>query len=267
MVRMPVYAGSFYAADAAELRNNVRFYLASAERAMLHMPPRALVVPHAGYQYSGPVAGSAYASLLAYAQRIEKVVLLGPSHRVAFAGLALPVEDSFASPLGEVAIDAGLRDLAMRDEAVNLLAAAHAEEHSLEVQLPFLQVVLPGVPVLPLVAGACAPETVARVLARLVQNAGTLVVVSSDLSHYLSYAKAREVDGETARRLLALEDDLGPERACGSYALCGLVRFAREQFWRAHQLDLRNSGDTAGGKSQVVGYGAFVFNEAMEDMP
>lgn len=265
MVRAPVFAGSFYTDNAAALRDQLKTLLANAKP---NVPGRlrALVVPHAGYAYSAPIAASAYALLLNYKGKIDRVVLLGPSHRVGFSGFALPVETAFSTPLGPCDVDPGLRALLAGVAGVGEMPEAHSHEHSLEVQLPFLQMCLPGLPVLPLVVGVCTPEAAAAVLARLVKTARTLVVVSSDLSHYLPYAEAQNVDRQTADRVEALCDDIEPEEACGAYPLNGLLRFARGQGWKALRVDLRNSGDTCADRSKVVGYGAFAFVDNQEGL-
>lgn len=259
-VRPAAVAGMFYPGNPAELAVQVDRLLSGAPGGG-ELPrgiPEAIVVPHAGYIYSGPIAASAYALLRGAADRIRRVLLLGPSHYVALRGLALPDAAALATPLGELPVsEAGAARVA-RLPQVTASARAHAREHSLEVQLPFLQRVLPGVPVVPLVVGQAEPEEVAQVIEALWEP-GTLVVVSTDLSHYLTWDEARAVDGETARRILALDPGLAPEDACGAAPLRGLLVAARRRGLRVRQLDLRNSGDTAGDKRRVVGYGAFAF--------
>ena len=222
---------------------------------------RALVVPHAGYVYSGPVAAHAYARLGALSPPPRRVVLLGPSHFVPVAGLALPQADAFETPLGQVPLDTEAMRRCASLPQVTTLPAAHAREHSLEVQLPFLQRVLAGAPftLVPLAVGRCAPQDVAGVLAAL-EGPDTLVLVSTDLSHYLSYQEARAVDGATARHVLALEP-VEIDDACGAAPLNGLLAWARERGLRATLLALRSSGDTAGDAERVVGYGAFALEE------
>jgi AmmeMemoRadiSam system protein B len=219
--------------------------------------PKALIAPHAGYIYSGPIAASAF-SLLDQRSQVERVVLLGPTHRVAVRGLALPDCDAFATPLGEVPVDRAAAD-ALRDlPQVVISAPAHRLEHSLEVELPFLQTVLGGFSLVPLAVGDASAEAVAGVLERLWGGPETLVVVSSDLSHYLPYDEARRTDAETARRIGRL-DPLDPRQACGAAPVNGLLRAARTHGLEVRLLDLRNSGDTAGDRRRVVGYGAFAF--------
>ena len=258
-VRPAAVAGMFYPDNPTRLRFEVRACLDAARGEP--MRPKALVVPHAGYVYSGPIAASAYALLQPLRELIRRVVLLGPAHRVWVPGLALPGVDAFETPLGRVMLDqdaiASLADLPQ----VGVYAAAHAHEHSLEVHLPFLQIVLDEFALIPLLVGGADAEAVAQVLERLWDDDETLIVVSSDLSHFLPYEDARRVDAETARAILGLDADLVGEQACGAYPLNGLMRVARRRGLRPHLLDLRNSGDTAGDRDQVVGYGAFAFTE------
>jgi AmmeMemoRadiSam system protein B len=222
--------------------------------------PKALIVPHAGYIYSGPVAATAYAALGRGARRIRRVVLLGPAHRAYIPGLALPDADAFATPIGTVPID---RAALAQIPWVPRSAAAHLREHSLEVQLPFLIRALGAFSLVPLAAGDAEPEEVARVLEALWGGPETLVVVSSDLSHYLPYQIARSVDAGTAQAILGLGASAGitHDHACGATPVNGLLLVARRRGLRPVLLDLRSSGDTAGGRAEVVGYGAFAFYE------
>lgn len=269
VVRPPAVAGQFYPDDPRELEDMVRGFLSGegASRATGAEPeppippppghPVALVAPHAGYVYSGPVAGSAYARILPRRGELRRAVVLGPSHYVAFRGLALPEGDAFGTPLGDHPLDAAGVAALEGHPAVRRSERAHAEEHSLEVHLPFLRVALGPVPVLPMVTGEAAPAEIADVLER-VWDGSTLVVVSSDLSHYLPYDRAREADRRTAAAVEELRGDaLGPHDACGVVALRGLLEAARRRGLVARCLDLRNSGDTAGSRGRVVGYGAF----------
>ncbi|MDJ0850354.1 MAG: AmmeMemoRadiSam system protein B [Myxococcota bacterium] len=256
--RPAAVAGLFYPGEPGELRQTVRACVAEGRERAAGPSPKALIVPHAGYVYSGPVAGSAYALLEPLRDRVRRVVLLGPAHRVALRGLALPTAARFSTPLGDVALDpaagTALADLAQ----VEAWDAPHAEEHSLEVQLPFLQELLDDFVLVPLVVGdATAPE-VAEVLERLWGGPETLIVVSSDLSHYYDYATARQLDRETTRAIERLEPEaLDAESACGRVPVRGLLVVARERGLRVRTLDLRSSGDTAGPRDQVVGYGAY----------
>ena len=263
-VREAVVDGLFYPAAPAALRARVAGYLlgAASDEGTAHRP-KLLVVPHAGYDYCGAVAARAYARLRGRAARgLRRVVLLGPAHRVALEGLAAPDAEAFDTPLGRVELDtaalAGLDDLPQ----VRRSDAAHAREHSIEVQLPFLQALLgDAFTLVPLVVGRAGADAVAQVIERLWGGDETLTVISSDLSHYLPYEEAQFVDRATARRILAFDAGLGPEEACGAAALNGALLAARRHGLAARLLDLRNSGDTSGDRARVVGYGAMVFEE------
>jgi AmmeMemoRadiSam system protein B len=263
-VRAPAVAGSFYPADPAGLRALVARCLDEAGPAPSQEPfPKALVAPHAGYVYSGGVAAAAYQSAARLAGRVSRVVLLGPAHRAFLRGLAAPRADAFATPLGVVRIDRPVIDGLLDLPQVSLSDAPHAGEHSLEVQLPFLQVVLGEFRLVPFVVGDASDEEMQEVIERLWGGAETLLVVSSDLSHYHDYATARRIDAESRRAVEALEPGgLGRESACGAVAVRGLLCAARRLGLVAHTLDLRNSGDTAGGRERVVGYGAWSFHPA-----
>ncbi len=258
-IRPSAVAGRFYPDDPAELEAVVQACLQCAVRESAVQPPKVLLVPHAGLIYSGAVAGSAYALLAPWRERIRRVVLLGPSHRLALRGLAAPRAGAFATPLGEVMVDraalAGLVDMPQ----LQFSDAAHAQEHSLEVQLPFLQRVLERFTLVPLVVGRATRDEVAEVLERLWGGDETLIVVSSDLSHYLPYAEARARDRATIERVLRLDADLDVDEACGAAPLAGALVAARRHGLAARLLDLRNSGDTAGDLRRVVGYGAVAF--------
>jgi AmmeMemoRadiSam system protein B len=222
-------------------------------------PPKAIVVPHAGYAYSGPIAASAYALLAPLREVVRRVVLLGPAHFVPVEGLAVCGATEFATPLGRVPVDVETIDDLLRLPQVHLVDAAHVREHSLEVHLPFLQTVFADFRIVPLAVGRAAAEEVAEVIDRLWGGPETLFVVSSDLSHYHDYETATLLDSETTR---AIEEfrvaDLRGDRACGFVPLGGLLSAARERGLRVRTVDLRNSGDTAGPRDQVVGYGAYV---------
>jgi AmmeMemoRadiSam system protein B len=260
--RPPAVAGLFYPADRAELAADVRALLDAVTAGTGTRSPKALIVPHAGYIYSGPVAASAYARLAPLAGRIRRVVLLGPVHRVPVQGLALPAATVFDTPLGAVPLDtAGMADLQALPQ-ITVSAAAHAHEHSLEVHLPFLQTVLGDFSLLPLAVGDASPAEVAGVLERVWDGAETLIVISSDLSHFLPYEAARRVDGETVRHILDLRADLDHGAACGATPVNGLLAYAAGHGLTAELLDLRNSGDTSGDRSRVVGYSAIAFYEA-----
>ena len=207
--------------------------------------PKALIVPHAGYVYSGPVAASAYARIASGRSTIRRIVLLGPVHRVPIRGLALPTARAFATPLGTIEVDSAAVALALALPQVRTSEAAHALEHSLEVQLPFLQTLLDDFRIVPFAWGG--PET--------------LILVSSDLSHYHPYGEARVIDRGTVEEILTMTAALDHEQACGATPINGFAVCARQRNLVPELLDLRNSGDTAGDKSRVVGYAAFAFTE------
>jgi MEMO1 family protein len=266
-IRPAAVAGSFYPGDASALAAEVTSHVASAPRNTATPVPKAIIAPHAGYVYSGPIAGSVYARVAPLAGRIRRVVLAGPAHRVPVQGVAVPAAMAFETPLGSVRLDlaavARLRELPF----VEVSDRAHALEHSLEVHLPFLQAVLDGFRLVPLVVGDPTPDEMARVLELLWGGEETLIVVSSDLSHYLPYDAARARDGATARAILDLDATLVPEEACGAAPINGLLALARRKGLKPELVDLRNSGDTAGSRDRVVGYGAFAFHEVPSREP
>ena len=258
-VRQAAVAGMFYPGDASELEAQVRQYLEEAKTNRL--PPKAMIVPHAGYIYSGPVAASAYATLLNRTHPINRVVVMGPSHRVAFEGIAVPTVSGFATPLGSIPLAQSRLDELAGLSGVIANDSPHSQEHCLEVQLPFLQLVLDEFELLPLVVGSASVEQVAAVLRKLWDGPETLIVISSDLSHYHNYQTARVLDGATTSHIEALQGEkLGPEDACGYLPVRGLLQVCLEKKLQELTLDLRNSGDTAGPSDKVVGYGAYVFH-------
>lgn len=259
-VRPPAVAGSFYPADPAVLRSTVEEALvAAADRVPAGPVPKAVIVPHAGYMYSAPIAASAYARVIAGRGRVTRVVLLGPAHRAPVRGVAAPSTDAFATPLGQVPVDDPGREALVIAGRVVVRDDVHAAEHSLEVQLPFLQVALGDIAVLPLAVGDADPVLVAGVLDAAWGGDETLVVISSDLSHYLDHASATEVDRRTAAAIVGRQPDrLGPHDACGVRPVQGLLTAAVRHELTVDLLDLRTSADTAGDPDRVVGYGAFV---------
>ncbi|HEY0722038.1 MAG TPA: AmmeMemoRadiSam system protein B [Gammaproteobacteria bacterium] len=259
-IRQPAVAGLFYPADTQELTAMIDSFLAATPIGR-EPPPKAIIVPHAGYIYSGPVAAAAYRRLEPLRGRISRVVLLGPSHRVGFIGLAVSSADQFHTPLGDIALDRAMCEQLATLPQVHRLDQAHAMEHSLEVQLPFLQRVLDAFQLVPLVVGEATAEEVAEVLDIAWGGEETLIVISSDLSHYHSYAEAQRMDRSTCHAIEALKSEsIDHEGACGRNPVIGLLQVARRKGLTAHTLDLRNSGDTAGSKESVVGYGAWSFN-------
>ena len=261
-IRPPAVAGLFYENDPRVLDAAVHQYLADGlARAATAAPPKALIVPHAGFVYSGPVAGTAYATLLPLRDRIRRVILLGPAHHVFVRGLATSSADAWDTPLGRVAIDraavARVGDL----PGVQVMDEAHAEEHSLEVQLPFLQVCLDDFALVPFAVGDARAADVADVLDALWGGDETLMLISSDLSHYLDYDAARISDRAAADAITALDPaQLDEDMACGRIPVRGLLTTAKRRGMQATLLDLRNSGDTAGPRDRVVGYGAFALS-------
>ena len=292
--RPPAVAGSFYPADPRRLALDLRHFLDEVKPARFPLPNplvkllanrlspqagkslvipegeganeslrevhvKALIVPHAGYRYSGAIAASAYATLRPLAARIRRVVLLGPTHRVAVRGLALPAATTFSTPLGEIKLDTDAMHELARLPQVVVSDAVHAQEHSLEVQLPFLQTVLQDFKLVPLAVGDASAEEVAAVLEAVWGGVETLIVISSDLSHYLPAEVSRLVDRKTADEILKLQPLGSHQQACGATPLNGLLLAARAHHLQPHLLDLRNSGDTAGPHDSVVGYAAFAF--------
>lgn len=257
-VRPAAVAGMFYPRQPDRLAGEVRAYLGDAPPGRTRVP-KALIVPHAGYVYSGPIAAAGYATLAPLRDTIERVVLLGPAHRVAVRGLATTGASAFATPLGDVPIDRDAVARALAFPQVIESDEAHAHEHALEVQLPFLQTVLRKFALVPFAVGRASPEEVAEVVDALWGGPETLLVVSSDLSHYHAYAEALRIDRATADAILAMSPTLDHEQACGATPINGLLQCARRRGLSPALLDLRNSGDTAGDRSRVVGYASFAF--------
>jgi AmmeMemoRadiSam system protein B len=245
----------FYPGDSQELSDMVVELLDAAPPPSTD--PRALIAPHAGYIYSGPVAATAYGQLSAQRNTTRRVLLLGPSHRVPFAGLALSSAERYATPVGDVAIDTGACRELLHLPMVGVLDEAHAQEHSLEVHLPFLLTILDDFQLIPVVVGDASPHDVAPIIESFWDRDDTLIVVSSDLSHFLDYETANRVDRETTRAIEGYAQNIRPEQACGCRAINGLMKVAEDHALNVTTLDLRNSGDTAGDHARVVGYGAY----------
>jgi AmmeMemoRadiSam system protein B len=257
-IRPPAVAGSFYPDRPDRLRAAIEGFLAAAE-APSGRRAKAVIAPHAGYVYSGPVAGHAFAALAAAAADVRRVAVIGPAHFVPIRGLAVPTATAFRTPLGDVPVDRAAIETLLDLPQVRRADAPHAGEHALEVELPFLQTILRSFAFVPLLVGQARPAEVAEVLGTLWGGAETAIVVSSDLSHYHDDASARRRDAATAAAIEALEPTMGPEDACGYLPIAGLLIEAGHRRMQALRLDLRNSGETAGPKDRVVGYGAWAF--------
>lgn len=255
--REPAVAGSFYTDSAVQLKAEVDRFLATETRSEIQ--PRALIVPHAGYCYSGAVAGESYAYLKNYADTIERVVLLGPSHRVYLKGCAISSYQYFNTPLGQIEVDKDSYQQLLNAGLVEVSDPTHALEHSLEVQLPFLQLALNNFKIVPIVVGLSGPENISEILNVLhVNNPSTLVVVSSDLSHYNPYELANTLDDITINRILNNDNTLAGEDACGCHAINGLLAYSNQHNWQVKLVKHANSGDTGIGKDRVVGYASFI---------
>jgi AmmeMemoRadiSam system protein B len=259
-IRPPAVAGLFYPDEPAELRDAVSDYLAQAP-AVAGESPKALIVPHAGYIYSGGIAAAAYSQLAHRRSQIRRVVLIGPSHRVYLQGMAVPTAEAFQTPLGVVPIDRELKARVLAHSQVVEAGEPHANEHCLEVQLPFLQMLLDEFTLLPVALGSASPAAVASMLAEVWGGDETLVLVSSDLSHYLPYDAARQLDSATIDAILRYDTHLTGEQACGCIGINGLSHLARQRDLSIAEIARCNSGDTAGDRIRVVGYGAFRLDE------
>jgi AmmeMemoRadiSam system protein B len=259
-IRHPAVAGTFYPASGKELHDMLETLLAVTARDG-QMLPKALIVPHAGYIYSGPVAATGYARLRPVAGSVQRVIVMGPSHRVAFHGLAVPEDSIFRTPLGDIPLDTETIQALLTLPQVHQDNEAHRLEHSLEVHLPFLQEMLESFVLVPIVVGDATPAEVCDVISMLWDGPETLLIVSSDLSHYHDYETATRLDRATSDAIETLAfEKIGYEHACGRNPVSGLLLYARQHGLSVETLDLRNSGDTAGPRDQVVGYGTYVIN-------
>ena len=257
-IRPAAVAGYFYPAEETELRHMINQLMGQATAA--GPAPKALVAPHAGYIYSGLTAAMAYVNLLPVRGKITRVILLGPAHRVYIRGMALSSATHFSTPLGNIEIDQAAVKLLKKLPQVIVSDAAHQDEHSLEVHLPFLQSVFSQFTLVPLVVGETSPQQVAEVLELFWGDPGTMIIISSDLSHFHDYETAKKIDAATTHAIEHLElEKIGSEQACGCRPLCGMLALARTKKLAINTLDVRNSGDTAGTKDRVVGYGAWSF--------
>lgn len=256
--RPPAVAGTFYPETQTQLQSTM---LQMFDDLNTSAPmPKALIVPHAGYIYSGKVAAHAYSYIKAHNTEIKRVVLLGPSHRCQLQGCAVPSFDYFMTPLGDIPIDsqncAKLRQLGLAQQ----LDQAHTQEHSLEVQLPFLQHCLDDFVLLPITVGDCLPDDVAKVIDLFAKMPNTLIIISTDMSHFLTYQQATDLDQKTIERIEKCDATLAPEDACGCHALNGMLRFAQQQNWQPQLVFKANSGDINHAKQEVVGYASFIVN-------
>lgn len=258
-IRAPCVAGYFYPADPKELAVTVQSLLDSTPTPTVPAP-KAIISPHAGYIYSGPIAATIYKTLLPIKDQIKRVVLLGPAHRLGFLGIAVTHADAFATPLGTIPIDTASIASIQNLPGVQVLEQAYDMEHSLEVQLPFLQSILTSFTLVPCVVGDANPNDVANLLEHLWGDEHTLIVISSDLSHYHDYATAQKIDAQTTAAIVNLaSEQIADHQACGRLPVKGLLLAAAKMHLHAQVLDQRNSGDTAGDKNRVVGYGAYHF--------
>lgn len=260
-VRSAAVAGFFYPDNATVLSHEIHTLLHEARRAEKPVAiPKAIIVPHAGYVYSAAIAATAFSLLTSIPSTIKRVVLMGPAHRLYVDGMASPGVAFMDTPLGRIAVD---QQSLSQVPIVQENRAAHEKEHCLEVELPFLQIIAPDAMVVPILVGACPAHVVGSVLERLWGGSETLVVISSDLSHYLPYQQGRKKDQATAEQIVSLsEQSVDPEQACGAACINGLLWVARKKQMSAHLLDLLSSGDTGGRRDGVVGYGSFAFYEA-----
>jgi AmmeMemoRadiSam system protein B len=258
-IRYPAVAGQFYPGEAKRLEQSVVNYIKEAGD-IPDPAPKAVIVPHAGYIYSGPIAGTAYAYLSKADGEIKRVVLIGPAHWASLKGLATSEANAFATPLGKVRLARDSHKAIEQFEQVSVFAGAHSKEHCLEVQIPFLQSIFHDFELVPLVVGDASPAEVAEVLESLWGGPETVVVISSDLSHYRDYQTATRLDKETSARIESFQN-VSEGQACGRMAINGLLHLAKQHKMKVKTVDLRNSGDTAGPRDRVVGYGAYVFWE------
>ncbi len=257
-VRLSAVAGYFYPSNKEVLIKEIQNFLEKATQ-YSNQKPYALIVPHAGYIYSGSVASLGYKSLIPYKEEYKKILILGPSHFVSLHGLAYPAFEYFETPLGKLQLDQNLIESLREFDFILENSPSHSQEHSIEVQLPFIQFIFGNIPIVPLTFGKIRPEKI-NILLRKIWNPEILVIVSSDLSHYYSYEDAKKLDKKTSQAIENLDpDSIGYEQACGRVGIQGLLLFAKEKNWKAKLLDLRNSGDTAGSKDRVVGYGVWSF--------
>ena len=265
-IRSAAVAGSFYSADPQQLSSDILGFIEHANCHSINaynnppdVPPKAIVSPHAGYIYSGPVAACAYKLLQPYAKKITQIIVLGPAHRLAFKGIATPAADFFTTPLGQIRVNNKNCKKAQQLNFINENNLAHKDEHSIEVQLPFLQTVLSDFEITPLLVGDCNHNDVTTLLQLFINEPDTLIIISTDLSHFHDYATAIKQDTLTSEAILSLQpDNIHYADACGRTPLSGLLTLAKQEHLHIDLLNLKNSGDTAGDKNRVVGYASYV---------
>lgn len=264
--RNPAVAGLFYPAGGAELNKAVSGYL-SADYLKHANNPKIIIVPHAGYQYSASAAAQAYLPLKDHAAKIKTVILLGPSHHVALKGAALPSAEFFKTPLGKIPVNREIYKSLLKNKIFSVNSKAHQKEHSLEVQLPFLQKILGKFSIVPIVYGDVEPERLAAILKEYVKRSDVLLVVSADLSHYRDYGTAVAMDGQTAAKIAAGQADIDYHHSCGAAGINAALLLSKHLYLKPKVLALINSGDTGNDKTQVVGYGAWSFSKDGSDIP
>jgi AmmeMemoRadiSam system protein B len=263
ITRSAAVSGLFYPDEPQILRDTIDTLLSQSAIKEQSTQVKAIIAPHAGYQYSGLTAARVYKQLQTLRDRIQRVVLLGPSHRVAFEGMALTEADFFETPLGQIKVNKDDYPQLLAMENMFVFEQAHVAEHCIEVQLPFLQRILNNFTIIPIVVGIADPHSVSNIIESLWGGDETLFVISSDLSHYQSYESAQQTDNETSRAILDLDfNAIQPNNACGCMAVNGLLNFAHRHPLTVKLIDQCNSGDTAGDKDKVVGYGSYLFEEA-----
>ncbi len=258
-IRQAAVAGQFYEADKTRLQEHINKLLGVTDDPPDAMP-EALIVPHAGFIYSGKTAAQAYRCIQSRRGEIKRIVLLGPAHRVYLDGMALPSVDTFSTPLGDIPLDQESIEQVKTLSGVMLSDEAHRLEHSLEVQLPFLQTVLDDFSLVPIVVGDCSADKVAGLMDKLWGDSNSLMIISSDLSHFHPYNAAKQIDASTCQRILNKSCNLSGEEACGARVLNGLMRSKHALSLNIELLAACNSGDTAGDKNRVVGYGSFILH-------
>lgn len=263
-IRKPAVAGTFYPASKTELQELIDSFLTKAEF-IDFAAIRGLVVPHAGYIYSGPVAASAYKQLLTFDPEVTwKIFLLGASHHASFPGLSIDQHEGYETPLGVVPVDQVVKKI-IKEEGCDFIEQAHTSEHSLEVQLPFLQKVLKKFSIIPILVSETDYLQTTMVVQKYLDEK-SLLIASSDLSHYYEYKDATMLDQVTCEAIENQNIDMLQEcEACGKTPIMSLLQIAQERAWKTKLVDYRNSGDISGELERVVGYGAFVFYEDYQE--